>query len=489
MHNISTLPRVILIFTIVCLETASSTRVCDPDDVAFSIEMNDWRVNSGLRAMPISSSLVETARAHGTAVPTVNNGHDWAQDPSGMNRWSACSYNAQSSSTHKCMQNKPREVTLGTYTGNGYEISRRGGNPIQAWDTSWGHERYMMNSGGNVENAFGCSKAGYTSCWLSAQSEGSRPDNWGLCKDTSKRNSRCMIDGMCDKAGPCEWCGGGDWKCCKEGEVKNGCDGIEGRKNAHICVAGEDPPSTIIGICNGPNCFYGTPSDPEKWITKYDENKDEIVDQGEYNRTFTKNARETFNDFWNDAKKQEATERWREGARRRSLFWSTYDTNKDGKIIAAEFGVDNNNNNKPKEEEKEKEKEEEFEKQKKEAAQKKAAKAVEDEKNKRDNNGDNLIIWILIICAVFAIIVCLAFFYIFNRNKDHSNDDVFKAFQNARKTSVDIENNDDVKKENQKNNYNNTKKSIEMLAVAHEITIEKEVDDDNKVVDKKVGSI
>ena len=213
------------------------------------------------------------------------------------------------------------------------------------------------------------------------------------------------------------------------------------------------------------------------------------MNQGEYNRKFTKNARETFNDFWNDAKKQEATERWREGARRRSLFWSTYDTNKDGKIVAAEFGVDNNNNNKPKEEEKEKEKEEEFEKQKKEAAQKKAAKVVEDEKNKRDNNGDNLIIWILIICAVIAIIVCLAFFYLFNRNKDYRNDDVFKAFQNARKTSVDVENNDDVKKENQNNNYNNTKKSIEMLAVAHEITIEKEVDDDNKVVDKKVGSI
>ena len=54
---------------------------------------------------------------------------------------------------------------------------------------------------------------------------------------------------------------------------------------------------------------------------------------------------------------------------------------------------------------------------------------------------------------------------------------------------MDVENNDDVKKENQKNNYNNTKKSIEMLAVAHEITIEKEVDDDNKVVDKKIGSI
>ena len=160
--------------------------MCDADDIAFSVELNNFRVNSGIRAMPISSSLVTVARAHGASNPPGNQGHDWDSDPSGGNRWQACSYDP--GTDQGCMTNKAKEVTGGVYTGNSYEISRQGGRPIWAWDSSYSHEIYMMNSGGNMENALGCSRTGFTSCWLSSQPEGTKPNHWGLCKATSKRN-------------------------------------------------------------------------------------------------------------------------------------------------------------------------------------------------------------------------------------------------------------------------------------------------------------
>ena len=253
---------------------------CDPTDVAFSIAVNNWRVASSLRAQPISASLVATARAHGSAQHdgAFNSGgcnaHSWTKDPSGEDRWDACCYdNANLQTTQKCMTDKPKQVTNNGYTGNGYEIlaTNRGNNQdgyvsaIKAWNSSPGHERYMMNSGGNVENAFGCSMNGVGVCFFGAQHEGKHKHNYGLCDGTSKRNSLCHAsnlegEGEGCEAGPCAWCGGGAWKCCKEGEVKNGCDGIEGRPNAHICVGGEDPPGTMFGDCVGPNCFQGTPS-------------------------------------------------------------------------------------------------------------------------------------------------------------------------------------------------------------------------------------
>ena len=261
------------------LLTQAAAYPCDPTDVAFSVVVNNWRVAHGLRAQPISASLVHTSRAHGSAQhdgafnpATGCNAHSWTADPTGAERWVPCCYNPSNlGSTQSCMTKKPKEVTGGGYTGNGYEIAatNRGNNAdgyqraVEAWDNSGGHRPYLMNGGGNVENAMGCSMNGLAVCFFSAQSEGSREGNYGLCDGTSKRNSRCMglAEGQgCEEAGPCEWCGGGAWKCCREGYEENGCDGVEGRPNSHICVGGEDPPGTIAGNCAGPNCFDGTPS-------------------------------------------------------------------------------------------------------------------------------------------------------------------------------------------------------------------------------------
>ena len=279
--NLGTTRLLLLLLTSILFRGSSNLAVaypCDPSDVAFSIVVNNWRVKHELRAQPISASLVATAREHGSAQHdgAFNSGgcnaHSWTKDPSGEDRWEACCYDNQNlGATQKCMTDKPKQVTGGAYTGNGYEIAatNRGNDAdgyqraVVAWDNSGGHQRYMMNSGGNVENAMGCSMNGMAVCFFSAQSEGSRELNYGLCDGTSKRNSRCMglAEGQgCTEAGPCDWCGGGAWKCCREGREENGCDGKEGRPNAHICVGGEDPPGTIAGDCAGPNCFTGRPS-------------------------------------------------------------------------------------------------------------------------------------------------------------------------------------------------------------------------------------
>ena len=57
--------------------------------------------------------------------------------------------------------------------------------------------------------------------------------------ETSKlQNSDERCWGKCEaKDGPCEWCGTEGW-CCRQKNIKNGCDGNLGSKNHHICVHG-----------------------------------------------------------------------------------------------------------------------------------------------------------------------------------------------------------------------------------------------------------
>lgn len=126
-------------------------------DVELARLINAYRNQNGLPSVPISKSLTHVAQAHvldlhlhrpdtGTdsrGMPC--NLHSWSD----QGNWSPVCY----TSDHEYaagMWNKPREITGGVYTGNGYEISHRssaGATPdsaLRGWQSSPGHNSVII---------------------------------------------------------------------------------------------------------------------------------------------------------------------------------------------------------------------------------------------------------------------------------------------------------------------------------------------------------
>lgn len=117
--------------------------------------INAYRVERGLEAIPVSRSLTRVAELHVQDLeqhpPTGQcNLHSW----SAAGAWSPCCYTADHAQA-RCMWAKPREITRGGYSGNGYEISAAASgaritpeDALRMWQKSSGHHQVIINQGG-----------------------------------------------------------------------------------------------------------------------------------------------------------------------------------------------------------------------------------------------------------------------------------------------------------------------------------------------------
>lgn len=116
--------------------------------------VNRYRERRGLPRIPVSALLNAVAAAHVADLEanyrrsSVCNMHSW----SSAGDWSACCYTADHAKK-ECMWRKPREITGGRYTANGYEIVAYYSDPISAeralqiWQLSDGHHIMILNQG------------------------------------------------------------------------------------------------------------------------------------------------------------------------------------------------------------------------------------------------------------------------------------------------------------------------------------------------------
>ncbi|MCJ7445900.1 MAG: hypothetical protein MUO26_15500 [Methanotrichaceae archaeon] len=115
--------------------------------------INQYRVDNGLSAVPITNSLTKVARTH---IADLNTYHPDAGDECDMHSWSnhgdwtAVCYTG--AATMSLMHSKPREITDGIYEGNGYEIAAYGSPEItpelaiDTWRSSTeGHNDVILN--------------------------------------------------------------------------------------------------------------------------------------------------------------------------------------------------------------------------------------------------------------------------------------------------------------------------------------------------------
>ena len=112
--------------------------------------INNYRVENGLPAIPISASLTIVAKAHARdltenqAVHDECNLHSWSDEGS----WSACCYTPDHTQA-ECMWNKPNELT--NYLSAGYEIALYSNLEFTAnqaliwWQSSEGHHDVILN--------------------------------------------------------------------------------------------------------------------------------------------------------------------------------------------------------------------------------------------------------------------------------------------------------------------------------------------------------
>ncbi|MFM7272500.1 MAG: CAP domain-containing protein [Gammaproteobacteria bacterium] len=116
--------------------------------------VNRYRERRGLAPIPVSPLLNEVAAAHVADLEAnyrrgrICNMHSW----SSAGDWSSCCYTADHAKK-ECMWRKPREITGGRYTANGYEIVAYYSDPISAeralqiWQLSDGHHIMILNQG------------------------------------------------------------------------------------------------------------------------------------------------------------------------------------------------------------------------------------------------------------------------------------------------------------------------------------------------------
>lgn len=133
--------------------------------------INAYRRDKGLDTIPLSKSLTMVAEAHvkdleeNNPATGVCNGHSW----SGKGNWTACCYTADHAQA-QCMWDKPREITGGAYSGNGYEIAARGSNmttqkALNAWKGSDAHHRVILSQGKWASHPWKAMGAAYSDSW------------------------------------------------------------------------------------------------------------------------------------------------------------------------------------------------------------------------------------------------------------------------------------------------------------------------------------
>jgi uncharacterized protein YkwD len=108
-------------------------------------EINAYRVQHGLAAVPRSRLLTTVAVAHVRDLETNHpdqapcNTHSWSAN----GPWAAVSYTPDHLQARR-MWDKPREITHGAYAGNGYEIAMRSSGPFTAQTAvdGWKHSPF-----------------------------------------------------------------------------------------------------------------------------------------------------------------------------------------------------------------------------------------------------------------------------------------------------------------------------------------------------------
>ena len=133
--------------------------------VELAEEINNYRKQNGLAAIPISDDLTAVALKHCIDLNTYQpekacgdkgNAHSWSNNGNwtgayGNGAFKGCCY-APDHSNAACMWDKPKEIT--NYQGNGYEIAHWESSTATAqsalisWKGSAGHNAVILEQGG-----------------------------------------------------------------------------------------------------------------------------------------------------------------------------------------------------------------------------------------------------------------------------------------------------------------------------------------------------
>lgn len=105
----------------VVVSVSETDAKADPSDRLTDL-IFEYRAQNGLPAIPVSPSMSAVAAQHVADLeryPPAGqcSAHSWSANPG----WSACCYTRDHAQAH-CMWDKPREITHGAYTGQGFEI-------------------------------------------------------------------------------------------------------------------------------------------------------------------------------------------------------------------------------------------------------------------------------------------------------------------------------------------------------------------------------
>lgn len=154
------------------------------EEQALYEQLNAYRQQNGLTAIPISPALTQVARAHVSDLnqnpPTGScNLHSWSAQGS----WNSCCYTGND--TAQCMWDKPREIS--GYQGNGFETAYMNSgvvnadNALSAWKSSTAHNDVLLNVGiwqYMAWNAVGIGLAQhYAVLWFGTQTDNSQFDS------------------------------------------------------------------------------------------------------------------------------------------------------------------------------------------------------------------------------------------------------------------------------------------------------------------------
>ena len=143
----------------------ANTGVClNAQEAALVQLVNNYRVQNGKPALPASRWLVTTGqwnvwdRIANNAVGGACNPHSWSAAM--PNLWQPVCYTSDHAQAAQ-MWAKPRQISLGAYSGNGFENSADSGAPMTAaqallqWQGSPAHRDVILNQGSWAGIAFG----------------------------------------------------------------------------------------------------------------------------------------------------------------------------------------------------------------------------------------------------------------------------------------------------------------------------------------------
>lgn len=147
----------VAVFTAVTGVQAAAPGTCiSEDERALMQQINEYRNSHGLPDVPVSPTLVTVAQhhvhdaiAHGSEIFAGEcNLHSWSNHNPSL--WTGMCYTPDHAEASR-MWSKPREISQGVFTGNGYENAAAGYPNVTAalngWIGSSGHNAVMLNEG------------------------------------------------------------------------------------------------------------------------------------------------------------------------------------------------------------------------------------------------------------------------------------------------------------------------------------------------------